>query len=418
LRSPDAFRERDVPSWLTDPWLTDWLHLLTRWFHLVVGAGWIGASFYFNWLNNNVRPVEDPSGRLAGGLWAVHGGAFYQVNKFKGAPEKLPETLHWFKWEAYLTWISGITLMLLVYWMQAGIMMLPAGSPLTPVQGAGIGVGALVLGWVAYDSLCKSPLVKVPATLAAVGFTLLTASAWALNQVFTPRAAWMHLGAMMGTMMALNVFFVIIPGQRAMVDAMVQGREPPVERGKAGALRSLHNNYFTLPVLFVMVSNHFPFAYDSAVPWATLVAIMGIAAGVRHWINLHEKGHYNVWILPVATVAMFALAFVVHGPRPDAGSQPGASGAAAQAGAMPSDSEIERIVQARCTPCHSDAPTWQGISAPPKGFIVKTAADARASADKIHAQIVSRAMPLGNLTQITDAERDALARWLAAGAAK
>jgi uncharacterized membrane protein len=403
-----------VPYWLSDPWLTDWLHLLTRWFHLIVGAGWIGASFYFNWLNNNVRPVDDPTGRLAGGLWAVHGGAFYEVKKYKGAPEKLPETLHWFKWEAYLTWISGVSLLLLVYWMQAGIMMLPAGSPFTPAQGAGIGVASLVLGWVVYDALCKSPLARKPTALAAVGFVLLVASAFGLNAVFNPRAAWMHLGAMMGTMMALNVFFVIIPGQRAMVDAMIAGREPPVERGAAGALRSLHNNYFTLPVLFVMVSNHFPFAYSSPLPWAVLLAIVVIGAGVRHYLNLHEKGHHNTWILPAAVVAMFALAFVVHGPREPA---PATVGAAAEP--LPTDAEIEAILAARCTPCHAEQPTWPGIAAAPKGFILKTAAEARANADKIHEQaIASQAMPLGNLTQLTDAERSALGRWLAAGASK
>ncbi|MFT4977078.1 MAG: putative membrane protein, partial [Myxococcota bacterium] len=184
------------------PWIFDWLHLLTRWFHLVVGAAWIGASFYFNWLNNHVRPVSDPSGRLAGGLWAVHGGAFYEVRKYKGAPETLPETLHWFKWEAYFTWISGVTLLLLVYWMQASSMMVPAGSSLSAGAAGGIGVGSLVVGWLAYDVMCRSPLRKAPVVLAGLGFVLMTAAAWGLSQVLTPRAAYIHVGAMMGTMMA------------------------------------------------------------------------------------------------------------------------------------------------------------------------------------------------------------------------
>ncbi len=198
-------------SALIAPWITDWLHLLTRWFHLVVGAAWIGASFYFNWLNNNVRPVEDSTGRLAGGLWAVHGGAFYEVKKYKGAPETLPKTLHWFKWEAYLTWISGITLLLLVYWMQAGVMMLPPGSTMAPAVAGGIGVGVLVVGWVVYDLMCRSPLRNTPKVLAGLGFALITAVAFGLSEIFSARAAYIHVGAMMGTMMALNVYSSSFP---------------------------------------------------------------------------------------------------------------------------------------------------------------------------------------------------------------
>ncbi len=296
-------------------WLVDWLHLLTRWLHLVVGAAWIGASFYFNWLNNHVRPVDDPSGRLAGGLWAVHGGAFYEVRKFKGAPETLPKTLHWFKYEAYFTWITGVTLLLLVYWMDAAAMMVPADSALSPGATAGIGMASLVVGWLVYDGMCRSPLARMPVALASLGFVGMTAAAYGLSMVFTPRATYIHVGAMMGTMMALNVFFVIIPGQRAMVDAMSRGEEPDVSRGAAGSLRSLHNNYFTLPVLFIMVSNHFPFTYGHEAGWAVLAALCVIGAGVRHWFNLRGKGHLNAWILPVAAVAMMALAFVSHGPR-------------------------------------------------------------------------------------------------------
>ena len=400
-----------LPTWMTDPWLTDWLHLLARWFHLIVGAGWIGTSFYFNWLNNNVRPVDDPTGRLAGSVWSIHGGAFYQVSKYRGAPEKLPDTLHWFKYEAYLTWLSGVTLLLLVYWMQAGVMMLPAGSPLSPAAGAGVGAGVLVVGWLVYDGLCRSPLAKHPRVLGLLGLALLSGSAWGLTQVFTARAAWMHLGAMMGTMMALNVFFVIIPGQRAMVDAMIAGKEPPVERGKAGAFRSLHNNYFTLPVLFVMVSNHFPFAYGNVAPWAVLMAIVVVGAGIRYWLNLHDQGSYNTWILPVAALAMFALAFVVHGPKP-------ADSGAAQL-AVPTDVEVEAIIASRCSPCHAEVPTWQGIVAPPLGLVLNSAASVRANKDKVYAQaIAAPVMPLANLTKMTDDERAALGRWLAAGDSK
>ncbi len=398
----------NLPNWLTDPWLTDWLHLWARWFHVVVGAGWIGASFYFTWLNNNVRPVEDASGRLAGGLWAVHGGAFYEVRKYKGAPERLPTTLHWFKWEAYLTWLSGIVLLLLVYWLQAGVMMIPAGSALTPATATGLGVATLTVGWVVYDRLCRSPLVAWPRAFAALGFLLLAATAWGLCQVYTPRAAWIHLGAMMGTMMALNVFFVIIPGQRAMVEAMVRDEPPPLERGRAGALRSLHNNYLTLPVLFVMVSNHFPFTYGHPLPWAVLVGIGGLGAAVRHGLNLHDRGEHNSWLLPAAAAGLVAMAFVVHGPR---------APVEATSDAVPTAATIEGIVSARCAPCHAESPTYPGIAAPPKGLVLRTAAHVKTNAVNVTQQAVrSAVMPPGNLTGITPEERDTLGRWLAAGA--
>lgn len=391
-----------MPSWLTDPWLADWLHLLARWFHLVVGAGWIGASFYFNWLNNQVRSSpEDPDG-VAGGLWAVHGGAFYRVLKYKGAPARLPETLHWFKWEAYLTWLSGLLLMLLVYWRQAGLMMLPPGSPLAPWQGALLGVGSLVLGWLLYDGLCRGPLARRPRVLALVLGLLLTAAALGLSQVFTARAAWMHTGAIMGTMMALNVFFVIIPGQRAMVQAMIEGRPPPLERGAAGAMRSLHNNYLTLPVLFVMVSNHFPFASGGPLSWAVLLGIGLVGVAVRHAWNLSDRGRAPAWLLPGAALAMAGLAFVVHGPRSPTAALP-----------LPDEARIDALAQARCAPCHAEQPTWGGLTAPPKGLVLTSAAHLRARTADVHAQAVaSTVMPLGNVTAMTEEERALLGLWL------
>lgn len=391
---------------MSDPWITDWLHLLTRWFHLVVGAGWIGASFYFNWLNNNIRPVEDPSGRLAGALWSVHGGAFYQVSKFKGAPEKLPETLHWFKWEAYLTWLSGVCLLALVYWMQAPLMMARAEAPLSTAATVGVGVGSLALGWVVYDLLCRSPLVKYPKALALLGFSLLTGAAIALNALLSPRAATMHVGAMMGTMMALNVFFVIIPGQRAMVDAMLRGEEPDVSRGKAGALRSLHNNYFTLPTLFIMVSNHFPFVYGGQWGWAVVMAVTLVGVTIRHWINLHDRGQPNQVLLPLAALAMLALAYVSHGPAPKV--------AAADA---PRFAEVQAIISARCLPCHAATPTFPGVAAPPKDLRLDEPALLVRSAALVRAQAVdTQTMPLGNVTQMTAEERATLGAWIAAGA--
>ncbi|MEC7947350.1 MAG: urate hydroxylase PuuD [Myxococcota bacterium] len=394
---------------MSDPWLTDWLHLLARWFHLIVGAAWIGTSFYFNWLNNNVRPVavkDNPDGRLAGALWSVHGGAFYRVQKFKGAPEQLPDTLHWFKWEAYLTWISGVSLLVLVYWFRADTMMVAEGSTLSAGVTAAIGVGSLVVGWVVYDLLCRSPLARAPAMFAAVGFLLMTGAAYGLSQVFSARAAYIHVGAMMGTMMALNVFFVIIPGQRAMVDAMTRGEEPDVSKGAAGSLRSLHNNYLTLPVLFIMISNHFPFTYGHESGWVLLAALALIGAGVRHWFNLSGRGERNVWILPVAAVAMSALAFVSHGPSPPA-----------ETAEVPAFAEVQGIVEARCVACHADAPSWPGMPANPNGVNLETASAIVRHAQAIKAQAVTaKVMPMGNVTKITAEERALLGAWVDAGA--
>ena len=391
-----------------DPWISDWLHLLVRWMHLVFGAAWIGASFYFNWLNNHVRPVEDPSGRLAGSLWSVHGGAFYEVSKYKGAPEKLPDVLHWFKYEAYFTWITGVILLVLVYWLQAESMMLPAGSTMHPHAAMGIGVGSLIVGWVVYDLLCRSALVQKPAALGTILLLLMTASAWGLSEVLSARAAYIHVGAMMGTMMALNVFFVIIPGQRAMVDAMTRGEAPDVSKGQAGALRSRHNNYFTLPVLFIMVSIHFPFTYGHELSWAVLVGLCVIGAGVRHWFNLRGMGHVNTWLLPAAAVAMVALAYVSHGPQKQI-----------EGIEAPAFSEVQRIVNERCVACHASAPTFPGYVEPPLGFRLETPELIVANAAKIHAQsVATQIMPIGNLTQMTDEERAVLGQWFAAGAPK
>jgi uncharacterized membrane protein len=391
---------------MIDPWISDWLHLLVRWMHLVFGAAWIGASFYFNWLNNHVRPVDDPTGRLAGSLWSVHGGAFYQVSKYKGAPEKLPDVLHWFKYEAYFTWITGVILLVLVYWLQAESMMLPAGSTLHPHAAMGIGVASLAVGWVVYDLLCRSPLVRRPAWLGGLLFALMTLAAWGLSQVLSSRAAYMHVGAMMGTMMALNVFFVIIPGQRAMVDAMTRGEQPDVSRGQAGALRSRHNNYFTLPVLFIMISIHFPFTYGHVMSWAVLAAISLIGAGVRHWFNLRGMGHVNTWLLPAAAVAMVALAFVSHGPRESV-----------DVADAPPFEEIQQIVTERCVTCHATKPTFAAYPEPPLGLVLETPESIRFNAAKIHTQVVAtHIMPLGNLTQMTLEERETLGRWIAAGA--
>ena len=280
-----------------DGYIADWLNLLFRWLHLITGAAWIGTSFYFNWLNHNIRPPKEEREGINGELFAVHGGHFYQVSKYAGAPKKLPETLHWFKWEAYFTWITGISLLIVVYYWNASIYLVDNSiREIDPTSAILISIGAIVGGWIVYDLMCKSPLSKKPVLFAGIGFSLMTAVAYGLTEVFAPRAAYIHVGAMIGTMMAANVFFVIIPNQRKMVDAMIAGEKPDTSLGDAGALRSLHNNYFTLPVLFIMVSNHFPMTYGNQMNWAILASIASSRnEKLEEFRNIaRQRTHWNV----------------------------------------------------------------------------------------------------------------------------
>ena len=387
--------------------LQQWLELLVRWFHVIVGAAWIGTSFYFNWLNNNLRPPE--KGAVDNGvgseLWAVHGGGFYRILKYKTAPDQLPGTLHWFKWEAYLTWVSGISLLCLVYYFGNAGMLLPPDSALSKSVVAAIGLGTIIGGWFAYDLLCKSPLQKAPALVTGVCAVAIVAVAYGLCQIMGARAAYIHVGAMLGTCMAANVFFVIIPGQRAMVDAMERHQQPDPSRGKAGALRSLHNNYFTLPVLFIMISSHYPMTYGHTLNWVILSFIAVAGAATRHWFNLRGQGHRNGWLLPIAAVFMVAGAFV---------SRP----MIVEAEAVEHDfvKVVLPIVQKRCTPCHAKKPTYEGFSVAQAGIHLETPEQIKDQAANIMKNVVqTNYMPLGNLTQITEAERKILGEWVRSG---
>jgi len=385
--------------------VVDWLHLILRWLHVIFGAAWIGTSFYFNWLNHSIRPPEPPREGIKGQLFAVHGGAFYQVSKYAGAPAKLPDTLHWFKWEAYLTWISGVSLLAVVYYLNADMNLIdPSIMALTAGQAIGISIGSLVGGWFLYDGMCRSPLRHKPVLFAVIGFGLMTTAAWGLCQVFGSRAAYIHVGAILGTMMAANVFRVIIPNQRIMVDAMINGEEPDTSLGEAGALRSLHNNYITLPVLFIMVSNHYPMTYGHEWNWAVLAVIALVGAGTRHYFNLKSRGEQSVWILPVAALAMVALAFVT---RPQAAVIPHGGSASV------TWSDVESIVVQRCQSCHAETPTYPGFVEAPQGAIFDSPERFRAYRTKILQMVVdSHIMPPGNLTSITDEERAMIGVWL------
>jgi uncharacterized membrane protein len=380
---------------MLDTHVQEWLNLAVRWLHVIVGITWIGTSFYFNWLNNRIRPPEQPEEGIAGELWSVHGGGFYRILKYEVAPEQLPRTLHWFKWEAYWTWISGFSLLAIVYYLgPLGIAVDPSKWDLPRWGLIVFSVATLLVGWVIYDLLCRTPLARHPTWFAALGLALGAAAAWGYSEAMTGRSAYIHVGAVIGTIMAANVFRVIIPSQKVMVAAMSRGETPDPEPGRDAARRSLHNNYLTLPVVFIMVSNHFPSTFADRWNWALLAGLALGGALVRHWFNLRGQGRHNVWILPVAVGALFALAVV---------TQPGTAEAAPD--------EVFTVMQARCTPCHSRAPTQPGFEAAPRGVMFDTAAQAGARREIIGQLVASEFMPFENQTGMTPEERALVVEW-------
>ncbi|WP_426208013.1 urate hydroxylase PuuD [Massilia sp. TWP1-3-3] len=396
------------------PYGLEWLNLIVRWLHVITGIAWIGASFYFVWLDNTIRPPAPGSSLAAKGvsgeLWAVHGGGFYNPQKYLNAPPELPKELHWFKWEAYSTWLSGFALLTIVYYFNAQAMMVDqAVADLSSWQAVGIGLGSLVVGWTVYDLLCRSRLGKHDLAFGVVIFLFLVASAFVLNKLLSGRAAYIHVGAMIGTMMVANVLMLIIPGQRKMVAAMTAGQTPDPVHGQKAKQRSVHNNYFTLPVLFIMISNHYAMTYRHQHAWAVLAVMMAAGVLIRHFFNLRHKGRV-AWRYPVAGVALlFGLAVAIAPKAPVT--------AAAAADPAVQFARVQAIVTQRCVSCHAASPTQPGFASAPAGIMLHSEAEIRKNAAKIYQQAVQlKAMPLANLTNMTDAERAQLAAWFEAGA--
>ena len=385
---------------VSDYWW-DWGNLVFRWLHVIAAIAWIGSSFYFIALDNHLRPPEDQRDRdrgVGGESWEIHGGGFYRIEKFRVAPETLPEPLHWFKWEAYTTWLSGFALFVVVYYAHASTFLVdPSVAKLTTGEAVAISIAGLVVAWVVYDALCRV-LADRPLALAAIVFALPALAAWGAGRLFAGRAAYLQVGAMLGTIMVANVFFVIIPAHWELVRAKEAGREPDPAANARGKLRSVHNNYLTLPVVIAMISNHFPFTYGHAHGWAVLVALMAIGAWIRHFFNARHRG-VNLWPVPVtAALAIVVLAVLV---RPSDNSSDASTGTA------PSFARVQSIVEQRCAPCHS------GASAP-AGVHLETRADIESRAGDIRRMAVdSHAMPLGNTTHMTQHERDVLGAWIA-----
>jgi uncharacterized membrane protein len=399
-------------------YLLDWLSLLLRWLHMVTGIAWIGASFYFVWLDNHLQPPRDGDTAdpgVAGELWAVHGGGFYRSQKYRLAPALLPPTLHWFYWEAYSTWLSGFALLCLLYFLRAeGYLIDPAVAALSKPMAIGLAVSFIVASWLIYDALCRSPLGRHARALSAVVGAALAAEAWGLCQLFSGRGAFMVFGSALGSIMVANVLFVIIPGQRELVRAKQQGRAPDPSPGLRARQRSVHNTYFTLPVLFVMISNHYVMTYGARYNWLVLIAISFAGACIRAWFvarhRAAERGY--VPLLP-ALLGGAALAAVVVALAPAAGRGSSAPQPTAASGEV---AQVQQIVQVRCVPCHAARPTQAGFSAAPNGLVLQTLDQLLAHLPEVQQQLAARTMPLGNLTGMTDQERAAMLMWIGHGA--
>jgi uncharacterized membrane protein len=394
-------------------YVVDWLNLGVRWLHFIAGIAWIGASLYFVMLDLSLKAPKNPADArrgVLGELWAVHGGGFYVSQKFLAGPkgEPLSQDLHWSKWEAYTTWLSGMALLAIIYWYGASTYLIDGSVMDLPVAAAiAISAGSLVAGWLVYDGLCR--LVKHELTLSIVVYVLLVAAAWGYAQVFGGRAAYVHVGALIGTIMVWNVFFHIIPGQKRMVSEIRAGKDPDPTPGIIGKQRSVHNTYFTLPVLFVMISNHYPMTYGSKHGWAILAVFMLAGALIRQYFVLRHVGK-NLLALPaVATVLLLGLAVIIAPPTREA--------APASQAAEVSFAKVQPVIAERCAVCHAARPTFPGFQQPPGGVAFDTPEQIKAAAPRIHQQaIATRTMPIGNLTRMTEDERALLGKWLAEGA--
>ena len=386
----------------------EWLNLVVRWAHVVIGIAWIGASFYFIFLENSLNRTENLRDELAGNLWAIHGGGFYYIEKYKIAPQEVPKKLHWFKYEAYFTWVTGFILLILVYYLNAKAFMIdPSVREISSETAIGIGIGTIIVGWVVYDLLCKSALVHKKYLFALTGFLIVTIISIFLCKTLSGRAAFMHVGALLGTIMAGNVFFTIIPAQKALVKAAKENKPLDPNLGNYAGLRSLHNNYIILPVIFVMISNHFPSTFGNKFNWAVLAGLTLTSVAVRHYINLYEKGRYAIWIIPFAIVSLIALV-IVTAPANNNRSLKNSSPVAF--------SQIQPVILKRCVQCHSLNPTDDVQKIAPNGIMFDTPDEVAKQKDRIMIRVVqTKTMPQANKTGITDEERELIGRWIEQG---
>jgi uncharacterized membrane protein len=390
--------------------ITDWLNLAIRWLHVIAAIAWIGESFYFVALDNSLKKPKDTvlaQRGVSGELWHVHGGGFYNMQKYMVAPAQMPDDLHWSKWPSYTTWMSGFGLFTVLYLLSPSTYLIdPNVLAMSPVEAVAAALGFLAAGWIVYDTLCRLLGNKDGLLGIAVGLYVL-AAAYLACHVFSGRAAYLIVGAMLATIMSANVFFVIIPGQRKMVNAMLAGEAPNPIYGKRGKQRSVHNTYFTLPVVFAMLSNHYAMTYTHPYNWVVLAVIMFAGALIRQFFVMRHRGQV-LWYLPVGGVALLAAALAVTLPKP---VMPQAQAANAPVVKL---ADIQPILQQRCVACHSAHPTLMGSA--PAGVLFDTPREISTNAQRLYEQaVVLKAMPLGNVTRMTPDEREKIAAWFNAG---
>ncbi len=393
----------------------DWIAFAVRWLHVITAIAWIGSSFYFIALDLGLnRNIPGPAD---GEEWQVHGGGFYHIQKYLVAPERMPDHLTWFKWESYATWLSGAALLMIVYWVGGELYLIDAQkADLALWQGILISAASLTVGWLVYDNLCKSGLGERPTLLMLLLFVLLVAMGWGYNQIFTGRAMMLHLGAFTATIMTANVFFIIMPNQRIVVDDLKNGRTPDPKYGKIAKLRSTHNNYLTLPVVFLMLSNHYPLAFATEYNWiiAALVFLMGVT--IRHYFNTrHARAGNPTWTWAVTALLFLAIMWLstasMHEPLEEAEAQP-LTPYEQKFAAADGFEEAHDVVLGRCSMCHAREPVWEGIVWAPKGVLLETEADIARNAQQIYLQSgVSHAMPPANVTYMEPEDRAAIIRW-------
>lgn len=393
-----------------------WLNLIIRWAHIVVGIGWIGASFYFVALDFSLRKPEEEKTGVRGEAWQVHGGGFYNVTKYMVAPENLPSGLIWYKWDAYLTWITGFMLLVVQYYLKADVYLIdPDKMDMFNHVAIAISIGSLVAGWLIYDFICRVTHKSGQVLTASLVFILILVAAWFFSTVFSGRGALIHVGAFIGTIMAVNVFGVIIPNQRKIVDSLIAGEEPDPRLGEIGKKRSLHNNYLTLPVLLMMVSNHYPILASHEHTWLVIAFILIAGASVRHVINRHEAGdHFKQfwWALPAAAAALLAMIIMTAPPAAKAHNADNADNGGVEL-PLVSVSEMQGIVQTHCGVCHAPIEGQEEYFVPPMGIRLQTVQDIKRNGAVVKAQaVVTTAMPLGNATGMTKEERELLGRWI------
>jgi uncharacterized membrane protein len=391
--------------------LTEWISLGFRWLHVVAAIGWIGSSFYFIHLDLSLKPNSALPKEAHGEAWQVHGGGFYHMIKYLVAPARMPDELTWFKWEAYTTWLSGFALMVVVYYLDAELFLVDKSIlDLTPLQAALFSFGSLAVAWLLYEGACRSGLARHELPFAIGGYVFLVALTYAFTHVLSGRGAFNQIGAIIGTIMVANVFLVIIPNQKKVVAALLAGQSPDPSLGKAGKERSVHNNYLTLPVVVLMISNHYPLLFATKYNWVIVAIVLALGPIIRHFFNERHAGRASPWwVWGVAALGMIAIGLLsAAGPR---------DAKAAALSSPPTYANVDEIVLSRCSMCHAAEPVWAGIITAPKGILLDDEEHIRRNARLIGRNAAwASAMPPGNVTEMTGEERAVIAAWITGGA--